>query len=148
MGAAAPMAPQTQPQQAGPAPGSAGRMPVQNSMSTPAPAVPPASPPAAAAPAAPAPAPVTPPFNANAARGPASAPAAAPQQPVKGLPADAPKLVISGGVYSANPARRMLIVNGQVVREGADLGSGVVLQEVKAESAVLDYKGTRYTVLF
>jgi general secretion pathway protein B len=42
----------------------------------------------------------------------------------------------------------MLIVNGQVVREGADLGSGVVLQEVRPESAVLGFRGSRYNVFF
>ena len=57
---------------------------------------------------------------------PAPIPPAPPTPPVAGLPADAPKLVITGGVYSANKAQRMLIVNGQVVGEGADLGSGVV----------------------
>jgi len=86
------------------------------------------------------PAPVTPPFTAN--RPPATGAA------VRGLPADAPKLVISGSVYSPDAARRMLIVNGQVFREGADLGSGVVLQEVRPDSAVLGFKGGRYNVYF
>ena len=111
-------------------------------------AVPPiVNPPAAAA----APAPVTPPFGANRAPGTGTAGAAAAspaQQAVRGLPADAPKLVISGSVYSPDSARRMLIVNGQVYREGADLGSGVVLQEVRPDSAVLGFKGGRYNVYF
>ncbi len=98
-----------------------------------------------------APAPVAPPFSANRspALGTAGAAAASPaQQAVRGLPADAPKLVISGSVFSPDAARRMLIVNGQVFREGADLGSGVVLQEVRPDSAVLGYKGGRYNVYF
>lgn len=102
-------------------------------------------------PAAAAPAPVTPPFGANRApaTGTAGAAAGSPaQQAVRGLPADAPKLVISGSVYSPDSARRMLIVNGQVFREGADLGSGVVLQEVRPDSAVLGFKGGRYNVYF
>jgi len=98
------------------------------------------------------PAPVTPPFTANRppATGAAGAAGAssAQQQAVRGLPADAPKLVISGSVYSPDAARRMLIVNGQVFREGADLGSGVVLQEVRPDSAVLGFKGGRYNVYF
>jgi len=105
------------------------------------------NPPAAAA----APAPVTPPFTASRAPalGTAGAAAGSPaQQAVRGLPADAPRLVISGSVYSPDAARRMLIVNGQVFREGADLGSGVVLQEVRPDSAVLGFKGGRYNVFF
>jgi len=79
---------------------------------------------------------------------PAVAASTAQQPPVRGLPADAPKLVISGAVYSPDRKQRMLIVNGQTVREGADLGQGVVLQEVRQEGAVLGFKGTNYNVVF
>ena len=67
---------------------------------------------------------------------------------VKGLPADAPPLVISGAVYLLDPAEWLLIVNGQVFREGADLGSGVVLEKVQRDSAVLGFRGQRYDVYF
>lgn len=110
-------------------------------------ALPPQAPPAMAQP--------QPPAAPRPMQSPAPAPAAPPvvastsqAQPVKGLPPDAPKLVISGGVYSANPTQRMLIVNGQVFREGADLGAGVVLQQVRPESAVLGFRGERYNVYF
>jgi general secretion pathway protein B len=90
---------------------------------------------------------MAPPFTGN--RPPLAAAGAAPAAPpVRGLPADAPKLVISGAVYSPTPAPRMLIVNGQVFREGADLGSGVVLEQVQKESAVLGFRGGRYNVFF
>ena len=59
---------------------------------------------------------------------------------------DAPKLAFSGAVYSSNPAQRMLIVNGQVVHEGADLGAGVVLEEIKPKAAVVRFRGGRYQV--
>jgi general secretion pathway protein B len=75
-------------------------------------------------------------------------PPAPPGEPVKGLPADAPKLIISGGVYSANPNQRMLIVNGQVVKEGADLGSGVVLQQITPSVVVLAFRGSHYRVVY
>lgn len=114
--------------------------------------------PANAALPAPAPAPaaasVAPPFGVgqNPARNaPSQATASTAQQPppVRGLPADAPKLVISGSVYSPDPAKRILIVNGEVIREGADLGQGVVLREVKKDSsAVLGFKGSNYNVVF
>lgn len=84
----------------------------------------------------------------------ASAPAAAPTAvadaaaPIAGLPADAPKLAISGGVYSANAAQRMLIVNGQVFNEGGEVGPGLVLEEIRAKAAVIRFRGARYTVAY
>ena len=86
-------------------------------------------------PPSPAPAPVPPPVAATT-----------PAQPVAGLPPDAPKLAISGGVYSNNRAQRMLIVNGQVFNEGSEIGPGVVLEEIKAKTALLRFRGSRYTV--
>jgi general secretion pathway protein B len=67
---------------------------------------------------------------------------------VKGLPAGAPQLVISGGVYSENRDQRRLIVNGQVVKEGADLGSGVVLQQITPDGAVVAFRGAQYTLMY
>lgn len=119
--------------------------------STAAPVPTPAPQPVAAIPA-PAAAGVVPPFGVgqNPSRNapPAVAASTAQQPPARGLPADAPKLVISGSVYSPDPARRLLIVNGQVMREGADLGQGLVLREVKQDSAVLGFKGSNYNVVF
>jgi general secretion pathway protein B len=66
------------------------------------------------------------------------------------LPADVqrdlPKLAISGGVYSDNAVQRMLIVGGQVVNEGAELATGVVLEQIRPRSAVLRFRGYRYSV--
>jgi general secretion pathway protein B len=73
---------------------------------------------------------------------------APPPPPVAGLPADAPKLVVSGGIYSADRNQRMLIVNGQVYKEGADLGSGVQLEQIKPNAAVLRFRGALYTTTF
>ncbi|MCM2336049.1 MAG: general secretion pathway protein GspB, partial [Pseudomonas sp.] len=82
----------------------------------------------------------------------AAAPAvpAAPGEPpiANGLPPEAPKLAISGGVYSVNRSQRMLIVNGQVVNEGADLGGGIMLEEIRPKAAVLRFRGGRYNVAF
>jgi general secretion pathway protein B len=75
-------------------------------------------------------------------------PPSPPPAPVAGLPPDAPKLVITGGVYTASKAQRMLIVNGQVMTEGADLGSGVTLEEIRPKSAVLRFRGGRYAVSY
>ena len=68
--------------------------------------------------------------------------------PVAGLPPDAPKLVLGGGVYSANPAQRMLIVNGQVFSEGSEVAPGVTLEEMKPRTVVLRFHGARYTVAY
>ena len=66
------------------------------------------------------------------------------------LPADIqrelPKLVIAGGVHSENPAQRMLIVGGQVRSEVAELAPGLVLEQIRAGSAVLRFRGWRYSV--
>ncbi len=83
-----------------------------------------------------------------AARAPVPALPTVPSAPVKGLPPDAPKLVINGGVHSPNPARRRVIVNGQVVREGADLGAGVVLEQIRTDSVVLGFRGERFHVMY
>jgi len=78
----------------------------------------------------------------------APAPPAPPTPPVAGLPPDAPKLVINGGIYSEDRNARAAIVNGNVVREGADLGSGVVLQEIRPSGVVLAFHGSRYNILY
>lgn len=71
---------------------------------------------------------------------------------VNELPADVqrelPKLAISGGVYSDNPAQRMLIVNGQVLGEGAEPAPGVLLEQIRAKTAVLKFRGYRYAVAY
>jgi general secretion pathway protein B len=75
-------------------------------------------------------------------------PPSPPSPPVRGLPPDAPKLVISGGVYSPNRDQRMVIVNGKVVKEGADLGSGVVLEKITPVGVVLGFRGVQYRVIY
>lgn len=65
-----------------------------------------------------------------------------------GLPADAPRVSISGGVYSANPAQRMLVVNGQVLSEGSEAAPGLTIEEIKPRTAVLKFRGARYTVAY
>ncbi len=61
---------------------------------------------------------------------------------------DLPKLAISGGVYSDNAAQRMLIVNGQVLGEGAEPAPGVVLEQIRARTAVWRFRGYRYSVTY
>jgi len=57
-----------------------------------------------------------------------------------------PKLAISGATYSDNPAWRMIIINGQVVREGEKPTADLQLEQIRPKAAVLNYKGQRYLV--
>lgn len=82
------------------------------------------------------------------------APAPAPERlpTLAELPPDVqrelPKLTITGGVYSENPAQRMLVINGQVFNEGGEPAPGVVLVQIRPRAAVLKFRTTRYTVAY
>lgn len=125
------------------------RAPAKTAAAT-APKAAPATTPAAPAPAAAAAPSESPPVAAAPATAPGGA--ATPERivAVGDLPADVqrelPKLAISGGVHSENAAQRMLVVGGQVKGEGAELAPGVVLEQIRARSAVLRFKGFRYSV--
>ncbi|GKS96422.1 general secretion pathway protein GspB [Acidovorax sp. SUPP2825] len=92
---------------------------------------------------------------------PAQAPAApavappiqAPAQPVvaqRDLPPSVreqlPAMQFSGATYSANPAYRMAIVNGQVLHEGDQAAPGVVLEKIEPSRTVWAFRGYRYAV--
>ncbi|WP_457419881.1 general secretion pathway protein GspB [Roseateles sp. P5_E7] len=101
------------------------------------PYLPPAPPPdavAAAAPAAPIPAP------APVVEAPIPRLAELPESTRRELP----RLAISGSVYSDDPASRFVIVNGEVMREGAKLGADLVLEQIGARELVWRFKGQRY----
>jgi general secretion pathway protein B len=72
--------------------------------------------------------------------------------PIGELPADIrqtlPKVVISGSTYSDNPAYRMLIINGEVFREGEKPAPDLQLEQIRAKAAVLNFKGLRYSVAY
>ena len=57
--------------------------------------------------------------------------------------------LLSGGpasVYSEDAPSRMLILNGQVVREGDRLGPNLSLEQIRLRHAVLRYKDTRFSL--
>ncbi|MDP1968606.1 MAG: general secretion pathway protein GspB, partial [Burkholderiaceae bacterium] len=68
------------------------------------------------------------------------------------LPADIratlPPLAVSGASYSANPAHRMLIVNGQVFQEGAQVAPQVVLEQIGPSAAVLRHRDHRLRISY
>lgn len=83
--------------------------------------------------------------RASAAR---DAPAMAP--PISELPDEVrrliPALAITGAVYSENPAQRLLLVNGQVLPQGATAAPQVVIEEIRSRSATFGMNGTRFRV--
>ncbi|MFM8899623.1 MAG: general secretion pathway protein GspB [Burkholderiales bacterium] len=59
-----------------------------------------------------------------------------------------PTLSVGGAMHSNNPASRMLILNGQVFQEGDAVTADLVLEQINLKSAVLVYKGQRYSISY
>ncbi|WP_457390440.1 general secretion pathway protein GspB [Roseateles sp. P5_E1] len=98
--------------------------------------------PAPVAVAVPAPVPAAPPA-------PAPTPAAeAPIPRLAELPEairrDVPRIVVSGSVYSDDPRGRFAMINGEVLREGAQLGPDHVLELIRPRELVFRFRGHRY----
>lgn len=78
------------------------------------------------------------------------APSAAPLPPLRldELPASVrrgvPDLRIDGVVQSPSPANRLLLVNGQVLREKEALVPGLRLETVGTDSAIFTWRGQRF----
>ncbi len=59
-----------------------------------------------------------------------------------------PRLAVGGSIYSESPAARMVILNGQVWREGDKPAADTVLEQIHPKSAVLNFRGQRYEIAF
>lgn len=59
-----------------------------------------------------------------------------------------PALTSGGAMYSATPANRMLIVNGQLLHEGDAVAPGLLLEQIRLNAAVLSFKGQRFSIKF
>jgi general secretion pathway protein B len=59
-----------------------------------------------------------------------------------------PRLAVGGAIYSDTPAARMVILNGQVFHEGDKPAADTVLEQIRLKSAVLNFRGQRYEILF
>ena len=70
----------------------------------------------------------------------------APQTLPASVRAALPPLVISGSTYSDNPTYRMLIINGQVYREGEFPTPELKLEQIRQKSALLGYEGKFYVL--
>lgn len=57
-----------------------------------------------------------------------------------------PALKLGGLVYSAAPASRMVLVNGDVQREGSTVAPGLTLERINPKSAVFALRGQRFEV--
>ena len=64
------------------------------------------------------------------------------------LPNTAPKLLVSGSTYSDNPAWRILIVNGQLFREGESPATGIKIEKIGVRAAVLQYEGSSFLLKY
>lgn len=86
----------------------------------------------------PIPQPPAPPAVATATpRPPPQAVASAPLPPL-------PPLQLGGGMYSEQPSQRLLIVNGQVLREGDEVQPGLKLVQIRPRSALFERDGQRF----
>jgi general secretion pathway protein B len=57
-------------------------------------------------------------------------------------------LAVGGSMYSPRPADRILIINGQVLHEGDKVAPDLALQQIRVKTAVMNFRGYRYTIDF
>jgi len=55
-----------------------------------------------------------------------------------------PVINIEGHIYDDKPQSRMLIINGMMRREKQSIGSGLQLEEITPDGAILSYQGTAF----
>jgi general secretion pathway protein B len=86
---------------------------------------------------------------------PAAAPATAPEPRLRSLaelPDDlkrsVPQLAFGGSVYSEIATQRMVIFNGQVLREGDAVTEELQLEQIRPRSAVMRLRGQRFEIVF
>jgi general secretion pathway protein B len=59
-----------------------------------------------------------------------------------------PPLNVSGSMYSPQPSARMLVLDGQVVREGDQVRPGLVLESIGLKNATLSLRGERFQLSY
>ncbi len=78
----------------------------------------------------------------------APTPAEALPPPIAELPPQAtaglPELSVDLHVYTADPAKRTVFINGRRYQQGGVLPEGPVVEEITREGAVLRYRGRRF----
>lgn len=81
-----------------------------------------------------------------------AAPVEAPITPREQLPenvrAQLPPLAVGGSIYSSNAPDRSVIIDGRILRENDRLTADLTLEQIRAKSAVLRFKGHRFEIRF
>ena len=62
------------------------------------------------------------------------------------LQAEIPKLGFAGHAYALNPAQRLIVINGKIMREGDYIDAATTLQEITWEGVIIGRKGVRFQV--
>ncbi len=57
-----------------------------------------------------------------------------------------PSINIEGHIYDDHPARRMVIINGNIHREKQAIGNGLRLEEITPDGVILSYQGNVFHV--
>lgn len=55
-----------------------------------------------------------------------------------------PRISVSGHFYSDNPGSRIVVINGRVVHEGAEVAQGLMLERINSDGLVFFYQGYRF----
>jgi general secretion pathway protein B len=66
----------------------------------------------------------------------------------EGVRRELPPLAVSGSMYSPQPSARMVVLDGQVAREGDELRPGLSIESIEPKSAILNYRGERFRLTF
>lgn len=129
-------------------------VPVAGTMPLPAPATEPVTAPVVVAAPAASVSPYLPPVPPPAALATPPAPRAAPPAEPARLPLvselpeamrrELPRLALGGSVYSDDPRSRLVIINGEVLHEGARLGPDLVIEQIRPRELLLRFKGQAY----
>jgi len=57
-----------------------------------------------------------------------------------------PNLQFAGHAYSRNPAKRMIIINNSILREGDRINSQLRLMEITPDGVILEQDGQKFNV--
>lgn len=84
--------------------------------------------------------------NSSATANPLTAPSEEipPKKLTPDVRASLPPLAVGGAMYSDVPASRMVVINGQLYREGDTVAPGITLELIQLKSAILRHQGQRY----
>jgi len=67
-----------------------------------------------------------------------------PEQLPGGLQSEIPPLTIAFHAYATRPADRRVMINGEMLRQGETLASGLRVDEITPDGVILGYKGFRF----